>query len=182
MSDLIASVRQFAELIGPNSYLQAAIIAAAFILLGKIADLVISGIVGRIAKRSDNEFDDGLIEVVHRPVFLTFVLLGLGVATRHIDLPETPTEITVNLIKTIAIFVWYGALGRLSSLIVVALRKSSTSSLVQSGMLSLTHNVIKVVLVAMAGRMVYARKIDKQYAWIRGASPAFLEMLPEFPG
>lgn len=169
MSDLIASVRQFAELIGPNSYLQAVIIAAAFILLGKIADLVISGIVGRIAKRSDNEFDDGLIEVVHRPVFLTFVLLGLGVATRHIDLPETPTEITVNLIKTIAIFVWYGALGRLSSLIVVALRKSSTSSLVQSGMLSLTHNVIKVVLVAMAVYFIFLAWDIDVTAWLASA-------------
>ena len=39
-----------------------------------------------------------------------------------------------------------------------------------------------VILIAMAGRMVYARKIDKQYAWIRGASPEYLEMLPEFPG
>ena len=169
MSDLIASVRQFAELIGPNIYVQAAIIAAAFILLGKIADLLISGVVGRIARRSDNDFDDGLIEVVHRPVFLTFVLLGLGVATRHIDLPATPTDITIGLLKTIAIFVWYGALGRLASLAVVALRKSSTSNLVQSGMLSLTHNVIKVVLVAMAAYFIFLAWDIDVTAWLASA-------------
>ena len=76
-------VQQLAELIGPNIYLQAAIIAAAFLMVGKIADWIISGIVGRIAKRSTNDFDDGLIDLVHRPVFLSFVLIGLGLEVIH---------------------------------------------------------------------------------------------------
>ncbi|MEJ2275984.1 MAG: hypothetical protein P8Y01_15690 [Woeseiaceae bacterium] len=40
MNELIAEVQKLAELIGPNAYLQAAIIATVFILLGKIADWV----------------------------------------------------------------------------------------------------------------------------------------------
>ena len=169
MRELIEAVRGVAELVGPNSYLQAAVIAAAFILLGKIADWTISGVVGRIAKRSDNDFDDSLIDVVHRPVFLTFVLVGLGVATRHVDMPEAPTGITVNLLKTIAIFVWYGAIGQLARLVVAALRKSSTSQLVQSGMLPLLHNVLKVVLVALALYFVFlAWNIDVT-AWLASA-------------
>ncbi len=169
MRDLIEAVRDVAELVGPNSYLQAAVIAAAFILLGKVADWTFSGVVGRIAKRSDNEFDDTLIDVVHRPVFLTFVLIGLGVATRHVNMPETPTEITVNLLKTIAIFVWYGAVAQLSRLVVAALRKSSTSQLVQSGMLPLLHNVLKVVLVALALYFLFlAWNIDVT-AWLASA-------------
>ena len=39
MEELIGKVQQLAEVIGPNPYLQAAIIAAAFILAGKVADL-----------------------------------------------------------------------------------------------------------------------------------------------
>ena len=42
MNDLTDRVQQLAELIGPNIYLQADIIAAVFIIVGKIADQVIS--------------------------------------------------------------------------------------------------------------------------------------------
>ncbi len=162
-------VQQLAELIGPNVYLQAAIIAAAFLLVGKIADWIISGIVGRIAKRSTNDFDDSLIDLVHRPIFLSFVLIGLGIATRRLGLPETPTFVTLNILQTIAIFVWYNAIGALMNLIVATLHQSSRSKLVQSGMLTLLHNVMKVVLVALAIYFVFiAWKIDVT-AWLASA-------------
>ncbi len=162
-------VQQLAELIGPNVYLQAAIIAAGFLLIGKIADWIISGIVGRIAKRSTNDFDDSLIDLVHRPIFLSFVLIGLGIATRRLGLPETPTFVTLNILQTIAIFVWYNALGALTTLVVTTLQKSSRSKLVQSGMLALLHNVLKVVLVALAIYFIFiAWKIDVT-AWLASA-------------
>jgi small-conductance mechanosensitive channel len=169
MSELIAKVQQLAELIGPNNYLQAAIIAAVFIFVGKIADWIISGVVGRIAKRSDNDFDDSLVDIVHRPVFLSFVLLGLGLATHRLALPDGPTNITVNLLETIAILIWYGAVSSLGNLVVAALRKSSVSRLVQSGMLTLLHNVMKVALVALAVYFFFlAWNIDVT-AWLASA-------------
>ena len=58
MDDFTTQVQRLAELIGPNVYLQAAIIAAVFILVAKIADWIISGVAGRVAKRSTNDFDD----------------------------------------------------------------------------------------------------------------------------
>lgn len=169
MDELISRVQQFAELIGPNLYLQAALIAAAFLLVGKIADWIISGIIGRIARKSTNDFDDSLIDLVHRPVFVSFVLLGLGLATLRVKLPEAAEFLTLGLLKTIAIVVWLGALGGLNNLLVRTFRKSRESKLVQSGMLSLLHNVMKVVLVAMAVYFVFlAWNIDVT-AWLASA-------------
>ena len=169
MQDLITRVEQLAALIGPNLYIQAAIIAVVFIVLGKIADWVISGIIGRFARKSDNEFDDRLVALVHRPVFLSFVFIGLGLATTHIELRDTPTFVTINVLKTIAIFVWYGALAELNNLVVGALRNSSTSKLAASGMLSLLHNAMKVILVALAVYFIFiAWNIDVT-AWLASA-------------
>ncbi len=169
MSDLIGEVQRLAELIGPNAYLQAAIIAAAFIIVGKIADWIISGIIGRFARRSNNEFDDRLVGLVHRPVFLSFALLGLGLATRRLGLSEAPEFVTLGLLKTIAIFVWLNALGGLNTLAVDALRRTSRSKLVESGMLSLLHNIMKIVLVAVAIYFVFlAWNIDVT-AWLASA-------------
>lgn len=169
MQDIIARVEQFAALIGPNVYLQAAIIAVAFIIIGKIADWVISGVIGRFASRSDNEFDDRLVKLVHRPVFLSFVFIGLGLATKRLGIPETPTFVTVNLLKTLTIVIWFNTLGQLNNLVVGAIRESSTSKLAESGMLSLLHNVMKVVLVALAVYFVFiAWNIDVT-AWLASA-------------
>lgn len=169
MNDFIERVQQLAELIGPNIYLQAVIIAAVFIVLGKLADWILSGVVSRVTERSSNNFDDSLIEVIHKPIFLSFALMGLGLATKRMALPETPTFATINVLQTIAIFVWFGALGQLNNLVVGTLRQSSSNKLVQSGMLSLMHNVMKVVLVALAIYFIFlAWNIDVT-AWLASA-------------
>ncbi len=169
MSELLAKIQQFAELVGPNVYLQAAIIATVFIFAGKVADWIISGIIGRIASRSSNNFDDQLVGLVHRPVFLSLVLAGLALAAIRIGLPDAPLFITLGILKTIAIFVWYSTLNRLLALVVGALSRNSDSKVLQTGMLSLLHNVMKVVLVALTGYVLFlAWKIDVT-AWLASA-------------
>jgi small-conductance mechanosensitive channel len=169
LRDLIARIEQLAELLGPNVYLQAVIIAVFFIVAGKIADWIISGVIGRFASKSDNEFDDRLVKLVHRPVFLSFAFIGLALATQRIGMPAAPTFVTVNILKTMAIVVWYSTLGQLINLVVSAVSKSPTSELAESGMLALLHNVLKVVLVALAIYFIFiAWKIDVT-AWLASA-------------
>ncbi len=162
-------VQQFAELIGPNVYLQAVIIAAVFIIIGKIADWIISGIIGRIANRSTNNFDDQLVGLVHRPIFLSFVLLGLALATRRLGMPEAPVFITIGILKTIAIFVWYSTLGSLLALIVRAISRTPDSKVLQPGMLTLIHNVMKVVLVALTVYFLFLAWNVDVTAWLASA-------------
>ena len=49
------------QLVGPNPYLQAIAIAIAFILVGKIADFVISRVIAKLAARSSTDLDDDLV-------------------------------------------------------------------------------------------------------------------------
>lgn len=169
LTDLIARVQQFVELIGPNIYLQAAAIAAVFIVAGKIADWIISRIIGRFARQSSNDFDDKIVDLVHQPVFMSFVLLGLSLATRRIGLPEFTTFLTLGVLKTIAIFVWYNTLMHLMALIVNAVSKTRDRQIVQTGMLSLLHNVMKIVAVALTVYFLFlAWNIDVT-AWLASA-------------
>ena len=169
MNELTTRVQQLAELIGPNPYLQAAIIAAAFIVAGKIADWIISSVIGRVARRSSNDFDDSLVDLVHRPVFLSFVLLGLALGTFRLGLPDAAEFLTVGLLKTIAIFIWLSALGGLNRLLVTTLRKGGENKLVQSGMLSLLHNAMKVVLAALAVYFIFLAWDIDVTAWLASA-------------
>lgn len=169
MTDLITRIQQLAELIGPNVYLQAAIIAAAFMIVGKIADWVISGIIGRIANKSVNEYDDRFVALVHRPVFLSFVLLGLALATRRMGISATPEFITIGVLKTIAIFVWFSTLSNLMKLLVEVFSRTKDSKIVQTGMLSLLHNVMKIVVVALTGYFLFLAWNINVTAWLASA-------------
>lgn len=168
-SDLKLQVQQFADLVGPNLYLQAAIIALLFVIIGKLADWVLSTIVGRIAKRSSNPFDDECVALIHRPVFLSFVFLGLGLATDWLQLAETPTFVTMAILKTFAIFIWYNAIKHLIALMVKIFSRDNTTKVTQSGMLSLLHNVAKVVLVALTIYFLFLTWTIDVTAWLASA-------------
>ncbi len=169
MTDLIARIQQLSEIVGPNVFLQAAIIAVAFIVIGKIADWIISAIIGRIARRSANEYDDQFVALVHRPVFLSFVLLGLALATRRIGMSPPPEFITIGILKTIVIFVWYNTLSNVMNLLVKVLSRTKDSKIVQTGMLSLLHNVMKVIVVALTGYFLFLAWDINVTAWLASA-------------
>ena len=169
MNQAIEKIQQLAELIGPNVFLQALAIAVAFIVIGKIADWVISRAIGKIASRSKTDVDDHFVDLVHRPIFLSFVLLGLGLATRRLEMPNDPEFITLGALKTIAVVVWYNMLRLLTDVLVQTTRRKQSSKLVQTGMLALIQNVVKVVLFALAIYFVFLAWNINVTAWVASA-------------
>ena len=101
MEQALAKLQRLVELIGPNIYLQALVVAVVFILIGKIADWILSRAIGKLASRSETDIDDRLVSLLHRPIFMSFVLLGLGLATQRINLPDGPAFVTLGALKTI---------------------------------------------------------------------------------
>ena len=169
MQDLIEQFRSWAEILGPNIYLQAVIVAVAFILFGKLADLVISRIIAKIVSRTSSEFDDELVALLHRPVFVTFVLFGLVAATRLLRLPESPEFVTLGILRTIAIVVWYGFLRGVVQLLLTAARRRPQAQRVHSSMLPLLDTVIKVILLALATYFLFLAWNINVTAWIASA-------------
>jgi small-conductance mechanosensitive channel len=168
-AELVTYVQKIADLIGPNAYLQAAIIALAFVTVGKIADLIISRVIGRFARKSSNNFDDKIVNLVHKPVFLSFAMAGLALATRRLELPATPTFVVLGILGTLTIFVWYSTLLQLMSLVVRAYSTRRDRKIVQTGMISLLHNVMKIVLVAMTIYFLFLSWDINVTAWVASA-------------
>jgi len=169
MSELFGTLNSLVDFIGPYPYLQAAIIALAFILLGKVADWTLSSMAGRVARRSSTRLDDDVVALLHRPIFMSFVLLGLALATERVDLGELPEKISLSLLKTIAIFIWYNLFAGLATVIFREIRNTSKSKLVQSGMLALLQNVATIVLVALAIYFGFLAWDVEVTAWLASA-------------
>lgn len=169
MQDLIGRLQQVTELVGPNRYLQAAIIAVVFILLGKIASWLLSGMVGRIASKSTTNIDDQIVQLVHRPIFLSFVLAGLGIAATHIEMADTPASVTISILKTIVVVIWFLFARRLTLLLSATAARTSNSKLVQSGMHLLLENVVKIALIAFAIYFFFLAWGIEPTAWLASA-------------
>ncbi len=159
----------WAAVLGPNVYLQAAVTVLGFVLLGKIAEFILSKVLTKIAAKSDSNIDDELIANIQRPIFISFTLIGLAVATRILDLSETPAFITLGVIRTIAIAVWYGFLRRAIAIVLRAIVRNSSSGSVFVKMLPLVETIIRVALLALVVYFIFlAWKIDVT-AWLASA-------------
>jgi len=110
-----------------------------------------------------------LVALLHRPVFITFVLIGLALATRRLGLPESPEYATIGILRTIAIFIWYSFLGSVVELMLAALRRGAARKHVPLSMLPLLNTVIKVVLLALAIYFFFLAWNINVTAWIASA-------------
>lgn len=144
-------------------------IAVAFIIFGKIADLIISRVIAKLVSRSQTDIDDNLVALLHRPVFISFVLLGLALATDRIDLPGGPEFLTLGILKTIAIVIWYSFSRSLIQLVLGALSKGMGKKKLHESMLPLLNNAFKVAALALAVYFIFlAWNIDVT-AWLASA-------------
>ena len=169
MDKAVEEIRRLAELIGPNAYLQALAIAVVFIMIGKIADWILSRAIGKIASRSRTDVDDRIISLSHQPIFMSFVLIGLGLATQRLELADPPTFITLGILKTFAVVIWYNMLRQLTDVLVQTARRNRSNKLVQTGMLALIQNVAKVMLFALAIYFIFLAWDINVTAWVASA-------------
>ena len=73
--------------IAPNRYLQAVLIVVVFAVLAKIADMIMTRILKRLLKKTKFTLDDQLLDIFHKPIFVSIMLFGLALATGRLDFP-----------------------------------------------------------------------------------------------
>ena len=79
------------------------------VLLAKFVDLLISRVVLRLTRRTKTDLDDQLVELLHRPIFISVILIGLQIALETLGWNPTVERVLGALIMTVAVFVWTGA-------------------------------------------------------------------------
>jgi MscS family membrane protein len=169
VQEIFDLIRGWAQLLGPNAYLQALFIAVVFIFLGKIADFIICRVIAKIVARSSTDLDDNLVALLHRPVFVTFVLVGLALATERVGLPASPEFLTLGLLKTIAILVWYNFSRNLVQLLLKAMTRGPQALSLHASMFPLLETILKVTLFALSIYFIFLAWNINVTAWLASA-------------
>ena len=155
---------------GLPGFLQALVLVVLSIVCAKLADWILSSYVSRLVGKTETTIDDELVELMHRPVFLLVLFLGLGMAAEQAGLPENGLWATKAILKTLGIIVLVLFLIRASRLILDALsRNQDRFHLVQSRTLPLFYNVSLLVIIGAAVYFLFISwKIDPT-AWLASA-------------
>ncbi len=87
-------------------YVEGLLIVVVFVIAARLVDRVLSGSLRRLVARSNTDFDDKLIDILHRPVLTTVALIGLILATYRLDLSTDIEDVTVTIVQTILAIAW----------------------------------------------------------------------------
>ncbi|MCH7584414.1 MAG: mechanosensitive ion channel family protein [Acidobacteria bacterium] len=87
-------------------YIEALGILVLFWLLARLVDGLLIGFLRRLTHRSKTQFDDKVLELMHRPILTTVGLVGLILATYRLDLGAASERGTVVVVQTILVIVW----------------------------------------------------------------------------
>ena len=146
MNELATTVLAFLE----QPEFRALAIILASIILAKIVDWLACGVLARLARRSKTTLDDKIIEVLHRPIFVSVVLVGLYLAHAQFEFGDPYDLLVAGFIKTLALLVWVSAILKVSK---QAYSKAGELNWVDGRAVPLFENVTKIVLI---GGAIYA--------------------------
>jgi small-conductance mechanosensitive channel len=147
MDELIA----FAQEARGIPWVRAIVAVLASLLLAKIVDALITHLLLRLSSRSSTNLDDQLIQLLHRPIFITVVLIGLHIAIGILGWSPGVKRVLIALIQSLAVWIWAGAGFKLASTILAGLsRLADRVTWLEARTLPLFDNLSKVLVFALA--------------------------------
>ncbi len=147
MDELIAFAQETREI----PWARAIVVVLASVMAAKIVDVLICRSLLRLSLRSETDLDDRLIQLLHRPIFITVVLIGLNIAIETLEWSPAVEGVLIALIRTLAILIWAGAGFKLASTTLDGLsRLADRVTWLEARTLPLFDNLSKIVVFALA--------------------------------
>jgi len=156
--------------VAPNRYVQALLIILLFMGLAKIMDVITTRGIKKWIEKTKLKLDDQLIDIFHKPIFLSIILFGLALATERLAFNETLSFITLGGLKTVAVFYWtFAAAGFLKLLLNLVSRDESRFKLVQTRTLPLFSNLLILIVTGLSIYIVFLVWDIDLTAWVASA-------------
>jgi len=152
----------------PNLY--AVVILVAALLIGAAVDLIVTRVIRRLVARTKTTLDDVVIDSVRRPLFVTVLFGGLGMAVTHLAPSESVLYVTQALLISVAVLMWSGAFFKSGKAVLAALAGNHERfPLVNTRTIPLFDIAIKTVVVAGASYGVLLAWDVDVTAWLASA-------------
>jgi small-conductance mechanosensitive channel len=152
-----------------NRYIGAAGIIVLSIIAAAIVDFIVTRFCRALTRRTETTLDDRFIELMHKPVRSTVLLLGLWMATAQLALPPKPEMIVAAVIKTIMLVIWTVFALRFFGMLLANLSRSRNAKMVLPSTAALFDNLARVVVFGAAIYFVFVFWGIDVSAWLASA-------------
>ena len=151
MPESLPYLEPFLALFGQNPRLQAVVLVAAALVVGKLTDWAITRWILAWTRKTKTDLDDRFVDLLHRPLFWSVVLLGSWLAVHRLALTPGVANLCERLLQTAAILVWVGFGLRACGILLEVLSKlERRSAIIEPRTVALFDNLMRIVL-ACAG-------------------------------
>ncbi len=162
-------IREIFQSAVSNQYVLAASIVVVSLIATVVADFIASRVFRVLAKRSSTTIDDEFVDLSHRPVRTSVLLLGLWLASNQLELSPRLALIITATLKTVAVFVWLIFGIRFISLLLKYLSTVEKVNVVETRTRPLFDNLAKIVLIAGAIYFIFLFWNINVSAWLASA-------------
>ena len=154
MEEILAQEFQHVlEMITLNLWVEALIVVFFGLIIAKLAELLMCKFVVKQLQKTSNKLDDKVVSLLHKPVFVTFAIFSLMVASRILlpELGETTFNVLIAILKSIIILSWIGFFIRSTDAVLWSMERNPKHfAFAQRDTVPLISN-LAVVLLILAG-------------------------------
>jgi len=119
-----------------------------FILIAKIADLMVDKVLRKFTRFTKSDIDDSIIDLIHKPIFFTIIIIGFTFTVRYLTPSEKTTFYTAGIMYTILTVIWCVTTIRISNTIIEhAVHKVSDVTGLSRDIVPLVENVSKIIII-----------------------------------
>ena len=170
LEQLQAELQPYLKFFGDYVYVQALIVLVAAYCVAWVADRIVITAFKKLAQKTRGEFDDHIIELLHRPLFNSVMLIGAAIAVIVLRLPDRAEQLLFSLLLTIALLIWSIFAFKLLRILLRKMASNPTRfSVVHPQTLPLFENLAVVVVVGIAIYYIFSAWHIDMTAWLASA-------------
>ncbi len=129
-----------------NPIIQSVLIILGAVIAAKIMDMIFTRIFKRIVNKTQTNFDDRILQLLHRPIFYSILFIGFSVAVKTAELPNYIDYALVGIFKTSTILIWLFVVMKVLILSMEWASQKTSNPLLQQKTLPLFNNLGKIAI------------------------------------
>ena len=129
-----------------NPIILSVLIILGAVIAAKIMDMIFTRIFKRIVNKTQTNFDDRILELLHRPIFYSILFIGFSVAVKTAELPNYIDYALVGIFKTSTILIWLFVVMKVLILSMEWASQKTSNPLLQQKTLPLFNNLGKIAI------------------------------------
>ena len=137
----------------------------------KVIDVIFISFLSRAVKKTKTKIDDTIIEVLHKPIYYSFLFIGLrfSISIDNINFSQNTIFIITGFLKTFAIVIWAKALFRVFILLFDWYSSKNNQNDMKLKLLPLFDNIGKILIFLGSAYFVMVSWGINPVGWLASA-------------